>query len=76
VEVVNWWGIKMMRHSSIWIEQPNGLNEYGLRIDIIDEDGIVLCEVNGENIVNKVYIYFVEIKKTIDKLQEVIDKYV
>ena len=61
----------MLKSSSIWVEEPNEFNEYGLRVDVPDEDGIKILETLELVEVSAVYLYFSEIPKLIGVLQKV-----
>jgi len=53
----------------IWIEKPNDHFLYGLRVDLIDEDGIHIVETDGsKRNTKKVYVYYSEFNKLIDTL--------
>lgn len=53
----------------IWIEEPNDHFLYGLRVDLVDEDGIHIVETDGsKRNTKKVYVYYSELNKLIDTL--------
>ena len=65
----------MMKHDSIWVEKPNDLNEYGLRIDRVDVDGIKMVETHELKEIAGVYIYYSELPTLIPILQEIYNEH-
>jgi len=49
-----------------WVDD----SENGLRVDVVDGDGVQIVESNGESVV---YVYFSEIPKLICILQKMYD---
>jgi len=59
-----------MKKDSIWIEKPNAHNEYGFRLDNVDEDGFNFVETKELDDLNCVYCYYSELPVLIPILQE------